>query len=224
MRDPHRTRARWAAAAAVGWAAIGAAYVLDPRDGPARGWVIAVFAIGLNVGVICTTLAVMAHGPARALDRMRRGEGVLAQWTVDPARWALFVAHARQLAAQPGARANMLALPDAPPALGYRVTVSEDAIRLEEEFEPMRRDAEARVAGAVLEFRQLVQLGKRMDWWTYRLPIGAGAEADAGRVAAHYAASRARRTRPMRKLLVIAVMVGAVAAFILVVGTLTDWR
>ena len=222
MRAPHRTRSWQLAASLAGWAMLGLA-VLLPDGLPT--WVAPTCGIvGLNVGLIFGVLALQTHGEARTLDRMRRGEGVLARWTVDPARWALFLEHARQLAAERGARGSMLALPATPPAIGYQVTVSEDAIRVEEEFAPMRRDAMVYVAGAVLEFRQLVQVGKRMDWWTYRLPIAEGAERDAERVAAHYAAARARLTRPARKLWAIGGFVAALALFIAVVGWLTGWR
>ncbi len=197
MRDPHRTRnVRLGLAFGVAWPAFAAAVAVG--DDLPVAWVVpAVGVAGLHAGLILTTLGLMRHRDARRLDRMRRGEGVLARWTVDQGRWLLYLDHCRRLAAQPGARRNMLALPARLPVVGYHVTVSDDAIRLEDEFEPMRGDAEVRVAGAVLEFRQLVPVGRRMEWRSYQLPVGAGAERDAERVAAHYAASR-RVTRPAR--------------------------
>ena len=222
VRAPHRTRNRQLAVSLVGWAMLGIAVLLP--DGLPM-WVAPTCAVvGFHVGLILAVLALQTHAEARTLDRMRRGEGVLATWTVDPARWALFVEHARQLAAAPGARGSMLALPATPPASGYAVTVSEDAIRVEEEFAPMRRDAMVYVAGAVLEFRQLVQVGRSMAWWTYRVPIAEGAERDAERVAAHYAAARARLTRPARKLWALAGVVAALALVVLLIARLTAWR
>lgn len=222
MRAPHRTRTRQLAASLVGWAMLGIAVLLPDGLPP---WVTPTCAIvGFHVGLIFAVLALQTHGEARTLDRMRRGEGVLATWTVEPARWALFLEHARQLAAAPGARASMLALPSTPPALGYQVTVSEDAIRVEEEFAPMRRDALVYVAGAVLELHQLVQVGRSMAWWTYRVPIAAGAEHDAERVAAHYAAARARLTRPARKLWALGTLGAACVLLVLLLAWLIAWR
>ena len=222
MRAPHRTRARWLAASLAGWAMLGIA--LLQSDGPPSWVVLTCAVVGLHGGLIFGVFALQAHGEARTLDRLRRGEGVLARWTVDPARWGVFLEHARQLAAAPGAHASMLALPSTPPATGYEVTVSEEAIRVAEEFAPMRRDAMVSVAGAVLEFHQLVQVGRSVAWWTYRVPIAAGAERDAERVAAHYAAARARLARPARKWWALGVLVAALAVIVLLLAWLIAWR
>lgn len=223
MRKPHRVRnLELGLALLIAWPAFGIALLMPDTDPPSE-LQLALGILGLMGGVILTTLGLFTHGAARKLDRMRRGEGVLARWQIGAPRWHTFVDHCRQLAQVPGQVRNALELPAAPPPHTYEVVVSDNAIRIEGEFQPVQRHATVRTFGSVLEFYQYERVGRRVELQAFRLPFPAGAETEVERIVRHYDAARQHATRPIRKVYALLALLAFVLCFLLL-GLLTGWR
>jgi hypothetical protein len=128
----------------------------------------------------------------RRRERLARGEGVLARWTVDPETWRRTGERCLQAGAQRDAPRNSIVAYDQPPAGGMEVAVLDNAIFVGDEFHALEPDhgITVRVEDGWIGFDPWHQEG---DNWMVRVPIARGAEAQAQRVAAHFQAAMARR-------------------------------
>ncbi|MCW3054836.1 MAG: hypothetical protein JWN14_4006, partial [Chthonomonadales bacterium] len=109
-----------------------------------------------------------------------RGEGVVARWSLDAALWQDFVGLNKGSLALPQIDGKRMASPD----LSVEVVFAEDAIYVDGHYYTMDRNWRT---AAKLEpsYIQLVQFGLE-DLTPIRIPIPAGLQEDAERVAHHF--------------------------------------
>ena len=150
---------------------------------------------------------------ARRLARMRRGEGIIARWTIGPAQWQAFVARSRQLDRGETWAPNSLDLRTSPSA-AVEVIVSDNAVLVGDEFHTVEKDATVVVDRAFIEFRHLISDPNGSDGRTLlRIPVAEGAQVDAERVRRQYNAVYAAAAANPRAKLYIAL---GFAIFVLV--------
>ena len=209
MHQPARKR-NYAAAVLL---ALLLAFALAYAFSAPRPMLIALATMGGTAAVVAAIFAVMLHIDAGRLDRLQRGEGVLARWTVAPEQWARFGANSREWDTRPGVGANTVDLAQAAEAGGIGITVSDNALLVGRDFYSLEKSTKVRVYDHWMEFntynpgtaktsgRHLIQ----------RVPVAPGAEASAQRIAQHYTqAYAAAAAAPFSRL-----------KFVLVVGGLT---
>jgi hypothetical protein len=153
----------------------------------------------LVIAVSAMTLAAIAlpifELESRRLERLRRGEDVIARWRVSREEWERFVAQEPARDAVEGARVNIITGPVRGNADGVDVVVGTTGVIVNDEFHSMPHVSLKRTCGPFwidgsppcLEFR--VSAHTTVDVaseWALRFPIAAGAEADAQRVVAFY--------------------------------------
>lgn len=86
MRHPRRARNIYAAFAAASVVVVATGLVVAPD----KNTLILILALGLQAAVIMAVLASVAHfRDVVPHKRMARGEGVLARWQINQARWEI---------------------------------------------------------------------------------------------------------------------------------------
>jgi hypothetical protein len=217
MRHPRRRRNLALVTAGLGVAAMLTAFVFT-RTQQAGTWEVLLAVLGFKAAAVGTTLAIVYHiRVVRRYERLRRGEGVLVRWRVDPARWRIFQEMAATLTQAPGALPNGLTLPAEVPPDGIEVLVSGEALLLGPHFEVLEKNAVARLSGPVLEIEQRVPINRyQTRRAVYRLPAPAGAEADVARLAQCFTSQAGASVDMVRRLawialvVVVAILIGIV--------------
>lgn len=197
MRDPGRQKGLALAVMLAGLAAIGGAVVLiNTADWP---WTIALL---LVAGVLATVggfggLMVFWSHPRLHRD-LRAGRGILARWEVGAERWAQFRALEERLRAAGTAPRNELVLPPADPPMPLTVTVGPEAVLVGDDFHALEGGLPAIVRAETIFGPPLcIEIGiyyppggDSEDAFenVLRFPVGAGADAAAAKVLAHYRA------------------------------------
>ncbi|HWA45810.1 MAG TPA: hypothetical protein VHA10_21500 [Hypericibacter adhaerens] len=161
---------------------------------------------GLTSLILGGTFALVQHEETRAQDRLRRGEGVLARWRIDPLAWKDFLALNHQASAEQGALPNQLTPVKETPPEGIEIVVARDGVEVGGDFQhvPFRgtprvesvyRLRNNRSAGIELILRYPTKFGSTR--LALRYPLPAGDEELAARLLLHYQASeQATRGKP----------------------------
>lgn len=139
----------------------------------------------------------------RRLDRLLRGDGVIARWQVDAASWQAFVRNEETHDLQPGRRANLLSYRDMPASGDVEIIVGRDALLIGGEFHAMSRRGLANLYGphwlpgspACIQFdlTAFVSGGTHAMRWVLRFPVARGAEHQARQVIAHFQSPSPRK-------------------------------
>jgi hypothetical protein len=210
MHQPARKRNL---AAAVLLAALVILAVIQMIPGPRQTQTLLVILIGVTVAValFAVTFVVILQIDVRLFNRLKRGEGVLATWTVAPDQWTRFGASSREWDARPGVGSNTVDLAQAAEPGGILVTVSDNALLVGRDFYSLEKSTRVRVYDTWMEFntynpgsaktsgRHLIQ----------RVPVAPGAEASAQRIAQHYAQALATaKAAPFTRLKFFLVVIG----------------
>lgn len=183
MKKPRFWRNVWIVVALAGLAAGAVAFSM-PDGG--RGFTLQVV-LGL-FGMIAAPVAIvagwMAVDAVKRFDRLDRGEGVIARWTIDPPTWARFAVLNRQR--QGTRRANVVHVPDTI-AQPVDIVVARDAIRIDRAYHVLDKgalDGMDWVPGppGTMELNFSVPGKSGRSTWSMRFPVARGAEAMAQRV------------------------------------------
>jgi hypothetical protein len=156
-----------------------------------RSWVQGVFGWGGGtLAVLAAFTAALWWADAKRLERMRRGEGILARWTVSVEQWRLFIQQSKNTDRQPGTLPNVIAFSVEPPASGAEVIFSDDAINVGGDFHSIPKDIEIQVFRTFVELRETMH-GSRssIKFLMYRFPLAPGAEAAMAHVQNSYRAA-----------------------------------
>jgi len=151
--------------------------------------------------------ALLSHGDAQHQAELLGGNEVIARWQADSARWRSFVSADQALRGEQGWRLNDLSIPKPPSARPVEVTVGSSALQVGGDFHSFRSSGFPTVQYAVLRRSQppMVELGLRHTGmpgrsssreYALRFPGGAGAEALAAQVVAHFSTFEQRRLVP----------------------------
>ncbi|HYW30229.1 MAG TPA: hypothetical protein VE869_01900 [Gemmatimonas sp.] len=114
---------------------------------------------------------------AKRWTRLRSGEGILAKWTIDPARWEWFRHHSKEWDSREGVRPNDADLAQHPGADGIEVVVTRDGILIGSHFTPLEKDVRITVRADWMEFYQIIPKPRGEPLHTViRLPLQPGEE------------------------------------------------
>jgi hypothetical protein len=221
MRNPHSTRALLLTLGMLfGWGLFTLAFFVPQEP----EWIpLSVALPGILIGVILPSFALHEIMVWRRFDRMRRGVGIVARWQVTPSRMQQFAERHDELNAT--LRPTAMSVPYPAPDGEFTVIIGRDFVMAGSEMHPIHPYSEVQSFGTALQFSQGVAPVAQSDMMRFfRLPIGANAFEQVAQVVAHFATVRTQYMNPRRKLKVALVFFGVLAAFILFVGWLTDWK
>lgn len=182
----------------------------------------------LPVMLISAVWLIVRWDEAKRLIRLRAGEGILARWTIDPARWEWFRHHSNEWDKREGVQPNDADLTQNPGNVGIEVVVTGDGILIGADFRPLEKDVKITVHADWIEFYQIIPKadGPALHM-VLRIPLQPGQERLASEVQQSYqqayqAASLG--TNPMIYVALICfVGLPGVTALILFIATITGW-
>lgn len=177
---------------------------------------------GFTVGPFALVLAVMRTFDARRLRRMRRGEGVIASWTLSAEAWREFMELYRSLEESAGGtnELNLARVGTATTARSsdgaVKVVIGENAVAVGDEFCPVGRNVAVKIHAGWMEFDETMTNPDGPDWHKLvRLPIAPGADREAIRVQQHFSRAYAAAARSPRLKLYVALGVFGFAALVI---------
>lgn len=203
--------------------------LLLPRSGEDLTIRKLVLFFSLGVLLISAVWLLVRWDEARRLTRLRTGAGVLARWTVDPARWARFRGLSQEWDRREGVRPNDADLSQDPGSTGIEVVVTLDAILIgDKDFWPLEKDVRITVRADWMEFHQVIPKADGAPIHTVlRLPLQAGKEALASDVQQAYQRRVQAAGSGRHQLLYVALLcfVGlpAVTALAWGIASITGW-
>jgi hypothetical protein len=189
---------------------------VDPRDAAVFGSLVVACFVSL-LGLVGTIAYHVTH---QRLQRLLRGERILARWTVSPDEWKAFRDNERSRAT--AGRDNAVKVRKASEATGIDVVITEESLMVDDDFyhliTEMRELQWLPESPPCLDFR-MVTTGKSSVTWHIRFPATAGAESKARvpwdhfqqRLAPRDQRSRIPNFRIARQLGAIVACVSAVA-------------
>ena len=218
-------------AIALGGCALGAGllgsglWAMDDPDSP--GWASAATAIGLLLCIVFPLFAVNFLWAVRLTDRMKRGDGVIARWTV-PAH-TLEEFRADDADPRKKRRKNDYKLPRKIPPEGLEVIFSPDAVMIGNTFFGLARSGIARFTDVAIVRGNPLSIAFRMALTTaratsygsahlatsrseLRVPVARTASAEASKVLAHYTAVDQGRIQVKPKFWTLRLKIGLWAA------------
>jgi hypothetical protein len=165
---------------------------------------------------------------ARRLIRLRSGVGVVARWTIDPARWEWFRGLSSEWDRRDGVQPNDANLAQDPGTAGIEVVVTRDGILIGTDFWPVERDVRITAPGDWIEFYQVIPKAEGTALRTVlRLPLERGREQLAADVEAAYrGALAAARSGPHQLIYVVLICfvgIPAAAALAWFLAKITGW-
>lgn len=155
MRNPIRARNRTAAVFLVSLAVFIPALVI-PRSGEDHAARIMILVFTLAATLFSGIILIFSWDTAKRFTRLRSGQGVLAKWTIDPARWEWFRQQSKEWDSRAGVRANGADLTQHPGDNGIDVVVTGDAILMGAQFWPLERNVTITVRADWMEFYQII--------------------------------------------------------------------
>jgi hypothetical protein len=212
MRDPRRSRNVAFGVLVLSIAAIVTAFRM-PDAG--KGFTLqSVLGIGgFMVAPFAFVLALMRVGEARRFDRLARGEGVVARWTISPGQWLAFVARNDALNAERG-ESNLIDVRNIPSGRSVDVVITGESLSVGGDFHTFERDVRITVGPGWVEFYQYLYVPNGTDGhFHYRVPTVPGVEQDLQRLGGtlHAAYEEAAGT-PYAKTYIVILMLGPIAA------------
>lgn len=161
--------------------------LIVPRSGPDLTVRKIILFVSLAVLLISAVWLLVRWNEAKRLIRLRSGEGILARWTIDAARWEWFRGHSNEWDSREGVRANDADLAQTPGKAGIEIVVTHDGILIGEDFRPLERDVRITVRADWIEFYQIIPKPRGAPFHTVlRLPLELGKEGLASDVQQSY--------------------------------------
>jgi len=182
----------------------------------------------LPVMLISAVCYVVFWDETNRLLRLRSGQGILARWTIDPARWEWFRRLSNEWDKREGLRPNDLNLSQNPGDAGMEVVVTRDGILIGKDFWPLEKNVRITVRADWMEFYQIIP---KADGAAYRmvlrLPLQPGKENLASEIQQSYQrvfeAARSDRRPLIYVALFCFVGLPMITALIWGIATITGW-
>lgn len=165
---------------------------------------------------------------AKRYLRLKAGKGVIARWTINPARWEWFRRHSGEWDQREGVRPNDANLKQTPGPTGIEVVVTKDGILIGDDFSPLEKDVSITVRPDWMEFHQIIPKPRGPAFhMVIRLPLAPGSEHLAAEIQRTYRAAIAAAPFGRRALLYLGlgILVGmpALTTFIWLIAKATGW-
>ena len=204
MPDAVRARNRSAVVFLISLAVFVPALVI-PRADDGQSMRIMMLTVSF-AATVCSAVWILVRGDeARRLKRLHAGQGVLAQWTIDAARWEWFRQHSLEWDKQEGLPPNDVDLTQTPRDAGIGVVVSRDGILVGADFHPLEVNVRITARADWMEFNQVIPKPKGPAFRVVlRVPLQRGKEHLADDVSEAYQRVNAARKSDRRPLLYIA--------------------
>lgn len=191
MRNPkrHRNIASLLLVLAVA-SALTAVLLWGDQDEPGTVFYLMFFS-GAALAFPALYYALSGIGHARQMNRIQRGEGIIARWTVDETTWRDFIKlNARLVDEQGFYRHNIGHIFEAVPSNGIEVVVTDRAVCVGDDIQ-LLSDASSGIlwlAGPppYMEFRGSYYSKSGLHRWALRFPTVPGAEGEAAKVRSYF--------------------------------------
>lgn len=136
--------------------------------------------VGLTGTLVGLARLLMRGSAVRRQRRPLRGQGVIARWTIDPARWERFRQESRHWDQQPDVRPNNVNLAQPAGPDGLLVIVTDNAIMIGADLHALEKDVAVRVHSDWIEFDQAIRNPHGPGWHlVLRVPLAANGAHDA---------------------------------------------
>ena len=191
MRNPkrHRNIASFLLLLAIASASI-AVVLWGQQNEPGTVFYLMFFSgVALAFPALYYTLSGIGH--ARAMNRIQRGEGVIARWTVSETIWRDFIKLNTRLTEEQGFYwPNIGHIFESVPSNGIEVVVSDRAVCVGDDIQ-LLSGASSGISWAdgpppYMEFRGSYYSKSGLHRWALRFPTVPGAEGEAARVRSHF--------------------------------------
>lgn len=227
MFDHVRSRNRTAGVFLISLAVFVPALVIPRSSEVHTGRTLLLFVSLASTLISGVVLTVLWHDAKRLL-RLRAGEGILARWTIDAARWEWFRGHSNEWDKREGTEPNNVDFTQNAGESGIDVVVSRDGILIGKDFQPLERDVRITVRADWMEFYQIIPKPKGPALHVaLRLPLQPGKEALATDIQQAYQGAYKAAASDRRPLIYVALfcLVGlpAVTALMFFVAKVTGW-
>ena len=133
MSDPTRAR-NWAAVVLTASVAALLAARAMPAASVGHGWHLVLMLVGMAGAPISGVWMLICWSDGKKYRRLKAGVGVIARWTVDPARWEWFREQSRSWDKRPGVGANLVKLDQRCGPSGLEIVLTGDALLVGEHF------------------------------------------------------------------------------------------
>lgn len=204
MLDSVRARNRSAIIFLISLAVFVPALVI-PRSDDDQSVRIMILTVSFFVTVVSAVWLLVRGDEARRLKRLRSGQGVLARWTIDAARWEWFRRHSQEWDKQGDLHPNDADLTQTPGDAGIDIVVSRDGILIGADFHPLEVNVRITVRADWMEFNQVIPKPKGPAFRVVlRLPLQPGKEHLAAEVSQAYQRVTDARKFDRRPLIYIA--------------------
>lgn len=204
--NPLRARNRAAAAFLISLAVFLPA-LLIPRTGDDLSVRMMLLVFSFGATLISAVWLAVRWDEAKRFIRLRSGQGILARWTIDRARWEWFRHHSNEWDKREGVRPNNVALAQDPGDAGINVVVTGDAILIGEDFKTLEKNVRITVRADWMEFYQVIPKPKGSALHVVlRLPLEPGKETLAADVERSY--QTALHAAGLGKIVVLYILLG----------------
>ena len=228
-RMPHYEHSRNRAAAVFGIAVIVFVPALVvPRSGTDLTFRKLLLFGSLSTLLISGVWLAVRWDEAKRYLRLKAGKGVIARWTIDPARWEAFRGRSEEWDKRDGVRPNDANLKQTPGPSGMDVVVTKDGIAIGDEFSPLEKDVAITVHGDWMQFHQIIPKPRGPAYhMVLRLPLVPGAEPLAADIQRSYRSALAASPFTRRALLYLGlgILLGmpALTTVIWLIAKATGW-
>ncbi len=223
-----RSRNRAAAICLVSLAVFVPALVI-PRTGDDLTVRITILFGSLAATLISAVWLIVRSDETRRLARLHSGKGVIARWTIDPARWEWFRGQSNEWDTREGVRPNDANLGQDPGNAGIDVVVTLDGILVGADFHPLEKDARITDHADWMEFYQVIPKpqGTPMHL-VVRLPLQPGKESLASDIRQAYQRVYNAAAGSGRRVLLylgVSILLGmpAITGLIWLIARITGW-
>ena len=178
--------------------------------------------------LISAVWLIIRWNEAKRLIRLRAGQGILARWTIDRARWEWFRTLSNEWDKREGVRPNNPDLAQDPGDAGIHIVLTLDGILIGEDFWPVEKNVRITVFADWIEFYQIIPKrdGQPLHI-VVRLPLEAGKESLAADVQQAYQRAYTAARSGDRTILYMAlsIFVGLplITALIWFLAKVTEW-
>lgn len=155
MRNPVNARNKTLVVFLIALAVFIPALVV-PRSGESHSARVLLLVFSLAATLFSGIALIVFWDTARRFTRLRSGQGVLATWTLDAARWEWFRQRSAEWDRREGVRANEVDFAQHPGDKGIEVVVTRDGILVGTQFRPLERNVKITVYADWVEFYQII--------------------------------------------------------------------
>jgi hypothetical protein len=222
MDNPTRSRNRAAVVLALSVSLLLAARAM-PDASVGRGLHLALMLVGMAGAPISAVWMLICWSDGKKYRRLKAGVGVIARWTVDPARWEWFRGQSKEWDKREGVRPNLLDLDQPCGPAGIEIVVTGDGLLVGRYFQPLEKNTAMRAYPGWMDLHYTIWKAKGPALHVnLRIPLASDGQHHADTIIQAYreAYAAAAAKRPS-KIMILLVLFGGIAAITAVITLLS---